>query len=133
MVIYWGGVEVARSHRTVLVLETSHPPSFYIPWADVNRSLFTPGSGSSFCEWKGPAAYWSLLDGTRSLNNVAWSYLQPLAGTQAIADAVAFYPTDLDCTVGGHPVTSQPGRFYGGWVTPELVGPFKGEAGTSGW
>ena len=136
MVIHWGSIEVARTCRAVLVLETAHPPSFYIPWADVNRALFTPGSGSSFCEWKGPATYWSLLsltDGARSLKNVAWSYPQPLAGAEAIANAVAFYPAHLDCTVDGHPVTPQPGGFYGGWITPELVGPFKGEAGTSGW
>ncbi len=136
VVIRWGDVEVARTHRAVLVLETSHPPSFYIPWADVDRALLKPGSGSSFCEWKGPAAYWSLVslgDGTRSLPNVAWSYPQPLAGAEAIADCVAFYPTDLECTVDGAPVKPQPGGFYGGWITPELVGPFKGEPGTSGW
>ena len=133
VVIRWGGVEIAHSCRAVLVLETSHPPSFYIPWADVNRTLLVPGNGGSFCEWKGPATYWSLLDGARSLKNVAWSYPKPLAGAEAIADSVAFYPTDLDCTVDGHRVMPQPGGFYGGWITPELVGPFKGEAGTSGW
>ncbi len=133
VVICRGSVEVARTHCAVLVLETSHPPSFYIPWADVNRTLLVPGSGGSFCEWKGPAAYWSLLDGARSLKNVAWSYPKPLAGAEAIAGNVAFYPTDLDCTVNGQKVTPQPGGFYGGWITPELVGPFKGEAGTSGW
>lgn len=133
VVIRWGQIEVARCHRAVLVLETSHPPSFYMPWADVNRALLTPGHGNSFCEWKGPAAYWSLRDGARSLKNVAWSYPQPLAGAEAIANCVAFYPTDLDCTVDGHQVKPQPGGFYGGWITPELVGPFKGEPGTSGW
>lgn len=133
VVICWGSVEVARTRRSVLVLETSHPPSFYIPWADVNRTLLVPASGGSFCEWKGPASYWSLLDGARSLKNVAWSYPKPMAGAEAIADGVAFYPTSLDCTVDGHQVTPQPGGFYGGWITPELVGPFKGEAGTSGW
>jgi uncharacterized protein (DUF427 family) len=124
---------VARTRKAVLVLETSHPPSFYIPWADVNQPLLQKGDGGSFCEWKGPAAYWSLVAGQRKLPNVAWSYPRPLAGAEAIADCVAFYPADLDCTVDGAPVKPQPGGFYGGWITPELVGPFKGEAGTSAW
>lgn len=133
VVIRWRNVEVARTCTAVLVLETSHPPGFYIPWADVNRPLLQPGNGSSFCEWKGPASYWSLVDGERRLPNVAWSYPRPLAGAEAIADCVAFYPAGLDCTVGDARVTPQPGGFYGGWITPELVGPFKGEPGTSGW
>ena len=137
VVICWGALEVARTCQAVLVLETSHPPSFYIPWADVNRALLQPSPGSSFCEWKGPASYWSLVNAMQSLPGVAWSYPKPLRGgidsAEALADCVAFYPTDLICTVGGEKVTPQPGGFYGGWVTPELVGPFKGDAGTQGW
>ncbi len=136
VVINWGDVEVARTRNAVMVLETAHPPSFYIPWADVNRALLQPNRGSSFCEWKGPANYWSLVDGingAKTLPGVAWSYPKPLAGAEAIADCVAFYPTNLHCTVGGETVTPQPGGFYGGWITPELVGPFKGDAGTQGW
>ena len=117
----------------MLVLETSHPPSVYIPWLDVQRSLLQPHAGSSFCEWKGPAAYWSLFEGQRSLPGVAWSYPRPLKGAEALADCVAFYPTQLDCTMAGARVTPQAGGFYGGWITPELVGPFKGEAGSQGW
>ena len=137
VVITWGKLEVARSRHAVLVLETSHPPSFYIPLADVNRALLRQGAGSSFCEWKGPATYWSLVSETQVLPNVGWSYPQPLQGiipgAEALADCVAFYPTHLTCTVGGEKVTPQPGGFYGGWVTPELVGPFKGDVGTQGW
>ncbi|MDB5966913.1 MAG: hypothetical protein JWQ72_3413 [Polaromonas sp.] len=133
VVIRWGDREVARTRQAVLVLETSHPPSFYLPWADVDRALLQPGDGSSFCEWKGPASYWSLVDGGRRLRNVAWSYPRPLEGAEALADCVAFYPAGLECSVDGAPVTPQPGGFYGGWITPELVGPFKGEAGTQGW
>lgn len=133
VVIRWGDVEVARTKQALLVLETSHPPSFYIPWADVNRALLQQGDGGSFCEWKGPATYWSLTDGARKLNNVAWSYPKPLQGAQALADCVAFYPANLECTVGGAGVRAQPGDFYGGWVTPELVGPFKGAPGSQGW
>ncbi len=133
VVIRWGALEVARTQHAIRVLETSHPPSFYIPWADVDRRLLSAAPGSSFCEWKGPASYWSLVHGGEQLPKVAWSYPKPLAGAEAIADCVAFYPAHLDCTVGGARVTAQPGGFYGGWITPELVGPFKGGAGSSGW
>lgn len=137
VVISWGAIEVARTNMAVLVLETSHPPSFYIPMADVDQSLLRQGAGSSFCEWKGPAAYWSLVSKTQVLPNVGWSYPRPLKGgidgAEAIADCIAFYPTHLSCTVDGARVTPQPGGFYGGWITPELVGPFKGDPGTQGW
>lgn len=131
--VRWGRVEVARTSRAVVVLETAHPPSFYLPWADVNRAVFRRASGASFCEWKGPASYWTLVDGDHILAGVAWSYPQPLAGAEALADCVAFYPALLDCRVDGAPVLPQPGGFYGGWITPELVGPFKGGPGSAGW
>jgi uncharacterized protein (DUF427 family) len=133
IVVRWGDVEVARTRRAVLVLETAHPPSVYLPWDDVARHLFQPGSGGSFCEWKGPAKYWTLVDGDRRLTDVAWSYPRPLAGAQALADCVSLYPAALDCRVDGAPVRPQPGRFYGGWITPELVGPFKGDPGSEHW
>jgi uncharacterized protein (DUF427 family) len=133
VIVRWGALEVARTHRAIRVLETAHPPSFYIPWDDVVRELLIAAPGSSLCEWKGPARYWSLVSGQRVLPNVAWSYPQPLAGAEALADCVAFYAHSLDCEVGGNKVIAQPGGFYGGWITPELVGPFKGEPGSSGW
>ena len=133
VVVRWGNVEIARTRRAVLVLETSHPPSFYLPWADVARDFLKPATGESFCEWKGPARYWTLVDGDRRLQKVAWSYPQPLSGAEALAECVAFYPAQLDCRVDGTIVRPQPGGFYGGWITPELVGPFKGERGSEGW
>ena len=138
VVVRWGSTLVARTRRAVLVLETAHPPSFYLPWADVMAPLLlTAAPGASTCEWKGPARYWSLTEnnaqGARTLPGVAWSYPQPLAGAGALADCVAFYPAELDCTVDGAPVLAQPGGFYGGWITPELAGPFKGGPGSSGW
>jgi uncharacterized protein (DUF427 family) len=137
VVVRWGDVEVARTQRAVFVQETSHPPSVYLPWNDVARHLLQPAAGGSFCEWKGPAKYWTLNDalndGDRRLPDVAWSYPQPLGGAEALADCMAFYPGALNCTVGGALVTSQPGGFYGGWITPELVGPFKGEPGSESW
>jgi uncharacterized protein (DUF427 family) len=114
-------------------LETAHPPSFYLPWRDVARHFFQEAPGASFCEWKGPARYWSLVDGERVLAAAGWSYPQPLPGAEAIADCVAFYASLLECQVDGKPVVPQPGGFYGGWITPELVGPFKGVPGSSNW
>ncbi len=133
VVVRWRELEVARTTQAIRVLETAHPPTFYVPWADVARHLFHEAPGSSFCEWKGPARYWSLVDAGRTLPRAAWSYPSPLAGAEAIADCVAFYASLLEATVDGQPVVAQPGGFYGGWITPELVGPFKGEPGSGGW
>lgn len=131
--IRWGALEVARTRRAVRVLETAHPPSFYLPLQDVARNLLVPAQGCSYCEWKGPAGYWSLVDGERRLERVAWGYPTPMAGAEALANRIAFYPASLDCRVDGARVAAQPGGFYGGWITPELVGPFKGEPGSEGW
>jgi uncharacterized protein (DUF427 family) len=133
VVVMWGNLEVAHTKRAIMALETAHPPTFYLPWEDVDQNLFQPAGGGSFCEWKGPAKYWSLVDGSRSLVKVAWSYPSPLPGAELIKDCVALYANSLQCTVGGQPVAPQPGGFYGGWITSELVGPFKGSPGSSGW
>lgn len=133
VLILWGGTEVARSRRALRLLETAHPPTFYLPPRDVAVALLRPAGGGSFCEWKGAATYWTLADGERRLERVAWSYPDPLEEARAIAGHFAFYATHLDCRVDGMPATPQPGGFYGGWITPELVGPFKGEPGSGGW
>lgn len=133
VIIQWEGHEIARTQKALRILETAHPPSFYVPWTDVERRWLQPGTGTSLCEWKGAARYWSLISGDRRLPNVAWSYPDPLAGAEILTDFVAFYPAGLACSVGGAPVSPQPGGFYGGWITPELVGPFKGDPGSHGW
>ena len=133
IVVRWGDIEVARTCGAWAVRETAHPPTFYLPLADVHRELLQPAGGGSFCEWKGPAQYWHLDDGARRLDLVAWSYPQPLPGAEALADCVAFYAHHLDCRVGGAPVTPQAGGFYGGWITPDLAGPFKGGPGSGDW
>lgn len=133
VIVRWGSREVVRTTRAIRVLETAHPPSFYLPLIDVARHLLRSESGSSFCEWKGPASYWSLVDGDHSLLNVGWSYPRPFAGAEALADGIAFYPAQLDCEVGGLKVTAQSGGFYGGWITPDLAGPFKGVPGSGNW
>ena len=133
MVVRWGDVEVARTRRAVLVLETAHPPCVDLPWPDVARHPLEPAAGGSFREWKGPAQYWSLVQGDRRLPRVACRYPQPPAGAQALADCVSFYPVGLDCRVDGTAVTPQPGGVYGGWITPEYVGPSKGGPGSAAW
>lgn len=128
-----GDVLVARTARAVRVLETASPPTFYLPFEDIVPGLLVPSAGSSYCEWKGRARYWSVRAGERTFERVGWSYPEPLPGFEAIAQSVAFYATTLECFVGGERVQPQPGGFYGGWITREVVGPFKGEPGTLGW
>jgi uncharacterized protein (DUF427 family) len=114
----------------VRVLETASPPTFYIPPDDVERERLVPVRGRSHCEWKGEARYWALEpDG----EPVAWSYPDPYPEFAVIRDWLAFYPGRVECRVDGERVRPQPGRFYGGWITDELVGPFKGEPGSEGW
>ena len=95
IVVRWGALEVARTRGAWAVRETAHPPTFYLPLSDVDRSLLRPAGGGSFCEWKGPARYWDLADGARRLAKVAWSYPQPLAGAEPLSDCIAFYAHDL--------------------------------------
>jgi uncharacterized protein (DUF427 family) len=125
--------DTTRAHR---VLETSHPPVYYVPLADVARGALEPARGpGSFCEWKGEATYFDVIggDGLR-VEQAAWTYLAPAPAFETIRDAVAFYPDLMDvCTVNGELVEAQPGGFYGGWITSEVVGPFKGRPGTRGW
>ena len=128
------GQMVATSTRAQRVLETSHPPVFYLPPQDVRTDLLIPGSGISVCEWKGLARYWDLVVGDDSVENAAWSYPDPKPKYSTLAGWIAFYPGRVDtCTVDGETVVPQAGDFYGGWITSEITGPFKGGAGTAGW
>jgi len=133
IVVRWGDTLVARTRGAWAVRETAHPPTFYLPLADVQRTLLRAAGGGSFCEWKGPALYWNLDDGQRRLSQVAWSYPKPMAGAESLAECIAFYAHELDCSVGGTRAIAQPGGFYGGWITPDLAGPFKGDPGSNGW
>ena len=130
-----GDVVVADSRRAMRLLETSHPPTWYLPRADVEPTRIRPaGRAGSFCEWKGQATYLDVLGDARVLGAAAWTYEDPIDDAFAeLRGAVAFYATELQCTVDGERVRPQPGGFYGGWITSELVGPWKGEAGTGGW
>jgi len=131
--VKYGETTVAETRGAVRVLETASPPTFYIPPEDVRTELLVRAPGTSICEWKGSATYWSLeLDGSKA-PNVAWSYETPFPEFDEIRGYLSFYPNKLVCYVDDQRVTGQLGGFYGGWVTPEIVGPFKGQAGTGSW
>ena len=117
------------------VLETSHPPTYYIAAHALRADLLAPADGSSWCEWKGRAGYVDVLapDGTVLVEQAGWTYPRPTPGFTDLADAVAFYPGRVTCRLDEEVVRAQAGGFYGGWITDEVVGPFKGEPGTLGW
>jgi len=134
VVVVLGGVTVLDTRRALRVLETSHPPTYYLPLADADRAAFVPTSGSSWCEWKGRASYLDVVGGDRRAPAAAWLYPAPSPGYAELIDHVALYPGRMDsCTVDGEVVRAQEGGFYGGWVTDAVVGPFKGGPGTVGW
>jgi len=116
------------------VLETSHPPTIYVPPADVRMDLARPARGASLCEWKGRAHYYDVVTGGRTARQAAWAYARPVARYAALKDHLCFYPSRMDaCWLDDERVQAQDGDFYGGWITADLVGPFKGAPGTAGW
>lgn len=128
------GQVIAKSDQTKRVLETSHPPVYYIPPADICIELLEPTHRQTWCEWKGRAIYFNVIVGDRKIENAAWSYPSPVPSFEGIRAHLAFYPHLMDaCFVGEEQVHPQAGGFYGGWVTRNIVGPFKGEPGTQGW
>lgn len=128
------GELIARSTAALRVLETSHPPGIYVPLSDVGPGVLSPNPAVSFCEWKGRAVYWDASAGEAIARAAAWSYPDPAAGFEVLADFVSFYPGRVEaCHLGDEPVTPQEGGFYGGWITSDVVGPFKGGPGTWGW
>ena len=135
VVIELDGEVVADTRRSLRVLETSHPPVYYLPRDDVAPGLLRPVPGTTWCEFKGAAAYADVVaPHGRVRPRAAWWYPSPSAGFEALAGHVAFYPGRMDrCTVDGEVVLAQEGDFYGGWITSRVTGPFKGAPGTSGW
>jgi uncharacterized protein (DUF427 family) len=132
--IVLGGVTIIDTIGAVRVLETSHPPNFYVPLADAIDGALVAAAGSSACEWKGVARYFDVRGGGRVAPRAAWWYPQPAPGYEVLADKAAIYAGPMDsCWVGDEQVTPQAGGFYGGWITQRVVGPFKGEPGTLGW
>lgn len=134
IVIEHRGTIVANARASVRTLETSHPPSYYISPDDIAAGVLRRASGNSFCEWKGTAVYWDVLIGDLVLPRVGWSYPDPSPAFAMLRDHVAFYAAPFErCSVDGQVVIPQLGAFYGGWITPDLAGPFKGIAGSMGW
>ena len=124
------GRVIAETSDAVRVLETSHPPVYYLPRTAFADGVLQPADGSSFCEFKGRAGYLSV----GSADRAAWFYPEPARGFEQLVDRVAVYPGRMDrCTVGGELVQAQEGDFYGGWITADIEGPFKGGPGTWGW
>ena len=129
-----GGVTIADSTAALRVLETSHPPTIYVPLADIADDAVRPAAGRSFCEWKGDAHYYDVLGGGQVRERAAWGYAEPVAAYADLRDHVCVYPSRMDaCFLDEERVLAQEGDFYGGWITAELQGPFKGGPGTRGW
>ena len=132
--IVFGGRIIVDTTSAKRVLETTHPPVYYLPHEAFTCDVLASRRQRSFCEWKGYASYWTLRVGDRSAVDCAWSYPEPTAGFAIIHDHLAVYPAAMDaCFVEGEQVEAQPGGFYGGWITRNLIGPFKGVPGSMGW
>jgi uncharacterized protein (DUF427 family) len=134
IVIRFGGEVIADTRGALRVLETSHPPVYYLPRGTFADGALRPSEGSSFCEYKGGARYLSIGAGDVVAERAAWYYPSPSPGFEELAHRVAVYAGSMDsCEVDGEVVTPQEGGFYGGWITSRIVGPFKGGPGSRGW
>ena len=134
IIIVVAETKVVDAGQSFRVLETSHPPVYYFSPESIRMDLLKRSSGGSVCEWKGQASYYDLRLDDRVIENAAWCYDQPSDRFSAIAGFLAFYPSKMDsCTVDDERVVAQPGDFYGGWITADIVGPFKGVPGSRGW
>ena len=129
-----GGGTIASTDRAWRVLETSHPPTYYLPRTAFADGVLREADGSSWCEWKGRASYYDLVTAARVAERAGWTYPSPTPGFEPITGAVAVMAAQVDrCTVNGEQVRPQPGGFYGGWITSWVTGPFKGVPGSMGW
>lgn len=134
MRIEFGGETIAESSHALRVLETASPPTIYVPVRDVRMDLTRPREGHTFCEWKGRASYLDIVAGDRVAEAAAFFYPEPKEPFARLLDHLSFYPGRVGAAyLGGELVRPQPGTFYAGWITDDIVGPFKGEPGTQGW
>lgn len=132
--IIFNEVTIADTQNAQRVLETSHPPVYYLPPEDVQMEYLHKTNKQSFCEWKGVASYYTIRVGDKEAKNAAWFYPNPSSKFASIQHHIAFYPSRMDlCLINGERVRAQEGDFYGGWITNDIVGPFKGGVGTMGW
>ena len=127
-----GNTTIASSTRCIRILETASPPTVYIPPGDIALDQLKIKCAASFCEWKGAADYWALAEGNNT-EAIGWSYPDPKAAFAAIRDWLCFYPGRIECYIDGERVRPQEGGFYGGWVTSNIVGPWKGPPNTGNW
>lgn len=129
-----GGVTIAETNAALRVLETSHPPGIYLPNNAFDPGALSPIARTTVCEFKGVAGYWDLVAGDAVAKAAAWSYENPSPGYEAIAGFISVYPGRVDaCYLDDELVVPQEGDFYGGWITADIEGPFKGGVGTVGW
>ena len=134
LVVQFAGRVIAEAAGGWRLLETSHPPTYYLAPDVVDMNVLVPSAQTSFCEFKGVAVYWSITAGDQTSQHAAWSYPDPNPDFADIKDCLSFYASRVEhCTVAGEVVSAQPGDFYGGWMTANLRGPFKGGPGTAGW
>jgi uncharacterized protein (DUF427 family) len=132
--VIFNGETIADTTSALRVLETSHPPAYYIPREDIKMQYLAQTPRQTFCEFKGHASYWTITVGDRVSENAAWSYENPAPGFEFIKEYICFYASRVDAAyVDDEQVTPQAGDFYGGWITSDVVGPFKGGPGTQGW
>ncbi len=132
--VVFNGVTIADTQRGMRILETSHPPTYYFPPEDVRTEYVQRVAGTTFCEWKGEAIYYTITVNGKTAERVAWAYPHPPDAYAAVQNYLCFYPAPMDaCYVGDEQVQSQAGSYYGGWITSMVVGPFKGEPGSWGW
>lgn len=132
--VIFNGQTIAETRRALRVLETSHPPTYYIPKEDIRTEFLTSSARRTFCEFKGTATYWTLRVGEQTSQDAAWSYPKPTPGYEALRDHITFYASRVEsCFVEDERVQAQEGDFYGGWITSDIVGPFKGAPETLGW
>ena len=134
LLVVFAGETVAESRRALRVCETSGPPTYYLPPEDVQLDYLEEAFGTTVCEWKGSASYYDLVVGERRARAAAWAYRRPRGDYAALTGCLAFYPGRVDaCYLDGELVQPQPGDYYGGWITHEIIGPFKGAPGTLHW
>lgn len=132
--VFFAGRRIASSNNALRILETSHPPTIYIPPEDIEKDVLIKSDQTTFCEWKGKGNYYHLESGSQRVENAAWYYPEPKKSYRELKDHLSFYPSKVEaCFINGEKVEAQAGDFYGGWITSKIVGPFKGAPNTFGW
>lgn len=132
--VFFAGKRIASSNHSLRILETSHPPTIYIPFEDIDQGFLIKSSRSTFCEWKGKGGYYHLISGEEKILDAAWYYPDPKPSYKELKNHLAFYPSKVEsCFINGEKVKAQEGDFYGGWITEKIIGPFKGAPNTHGW